>query len=98
MKKESETFLSKIGDFFNRVFRLQKPLPHSPKLPEETLPESIEEIQEIVKDLSSQIEEFSKENEELSQQLSATVRAHNILLIFTLISVIASIVLILRLI
>jgi len=93
-----KTFLNKIKDFFNRVFGLQKPSPHSPRLPEEALPESIEKIQEIVKDLSSQIEEFSKENEELSQQLSSTARTHKILLIFTLISVIISIILILKLI
>lgn len=93
-----KTFLNKISDFFNRAFRFQKPSPHSPRLPEETLPESIEEIQEIVKDLSGQIEEFSKENEELSKQLSTTARTHNALLIITTISIISSIVLILRLI
>jgi hypothetical protein len=93
-----KTFLSKISDFFNRGFRFQKPSLHSPRLPEETLPESIEEIQEIVKDLSGQIEEFSKENEELSKQLSTTVRTHNVLLIITTISIISSIILILQLI
>jgi hypothetical protein len=93
-----KTFLNKIKDFFSRVFRFQKPSPHSPRLPGETLPESIEEIQEIVKDLSIQIEEFSKENEELSQQLSAAARTSKILLIITIISVITSLVLILKLI
>jgi hypothetical protein len=98
MEKESKTFLSKIGEFFSQIFRLQKPSPHSPRLPEETLPESIEEIQGIVKDLSVQIEEFSKENEELSQQLSNAARTSKILLIITIISVITSLVLILKLI
>jgi hypothetical protein len=93
-----ETFLNKIGNFFSRVFRFQKPSPHSPRLPEEILPESIEEIQGIVKDLSVQIEEFSQENEELSRQLSNAARTSKILLIITIISVITSLVLILKLI
>ena len=83
-------------NFFGRIFKPQKPTPLSLRLPE-TLPESIEEINKIVDNLSAQIREFSKENENLSARILDAAKTNKILIIITILSAAVNIVLILKL-